>query len=240
MIDRINTQVAISVDNATKRAADALQRVTDRLAGKPDNITDRGVSLRLSTQYNENYIQARNAQDSISYLQTRDGALGSVTDSLQQLRDLAVRMGDPILNASDKGIIMQQANSIMQSIDQTAGSSEFNTHKVIGDISLSSLGLSGLNFGARGTIDTIDKALSYVGTKRAETGANITALAARIDNLANSSINLARAIDSNSGSLIGDIVNLSQSVNHALITYKAADVVLDLDREKVKGLLDMM
>ena len=240
MIDRINTQVAVSVDKATKRAADALERVTDRIAGVPDNAVDRGVTVRLNAQYSENYLKARNAQDSISYLQTREGALGSVTEMLQRLRDLAVSMGNPILNESDKGLIRQEAGMIMSDIDSFASGSEFNGHKMLEDINTSSLGLSGLNFGEEGTISAIDSAISAVSSKRVESGARINAMEARIDNLANANINLAEAIEARSGSLTEDIIELADSVNKALVTVKAADLVLDVDKAKLKGLLEML
>jgi len=240
MIDKINSSVAIGVDRATKKAAEALERVTNRLAGEPDNAIDRAVSLRLSSQYSSNYLNARNAQDNISYMQTRDGALGSVTGQLQRLRDLAVQMGNPILNESDKGLIRQQADMIMQDIESTAKSSEFNTQKILGDVSLDSLGLNGLNFGSDGTISAIDNAIQTISTKRVETGATITTLEARIDNYAITNQNLAKAIETRSGSLMQDIVDLTDSVNRAMVAVKVADLVIGLDREKVHSLLDKM
>lgn len=240
MIDRINSSVSVSVDKATKQAAEALERVTNRIAGEPDNPVDKGVSIRLSSQYSENYLKARNAQDSISYHQTRDGALGSVTGMLMKLRDLAVQMGSPILNDSDKGLIRQQAEMMMENINSFTSASEFNSHKILSDVSTSSLGLSGLNFGSDGTISTIDQALQRVNAKRVETGASISALEARIDNLANANYNLAEAVQRRTGSLIESILQLNESVTRAMVSVKAADLVTDLDREKIKGLLEMM
>ena len=240
MIERINTQVAVSVDKATKKAADALEKVTNRLTGQPDNIVDRSVSIRLNAQYSENYLQARNAQDSISYQQTREGTLGSVTDMLHHLRDLSVKMGNPILNDSDKSIIRQEAGMILQDINSMSESSEFNTHKLISDVNTDSLGLTGFDIGSDGAISTIDNALQYVSTKRAETGASISTLEARIDNLAIHNENLAASIEARSGSFLEDVVELTESLNKALITVKAADMILDLNKEKVSSLLDML
>jgi len=240
MIDRINTQISTQVDRSTKKAAEALDKLTGRLAGQSGNTIDNNISIRLSSKYNENYLNARNAQDNISYLQTRDGALGSVTSRLQHLRDLAVRMGSPILNESDKGLIRQEAEMIMKDIDSAAKDTEFNSHKIIEDAGLSSLGLSGLNFGEEGTISAIDSALSRVSSKRVETGASINMLEARIENLADNNINIAKAVESRSGSLMEDIINLTDSVNRAMISVKAADLYMDVNREKLKSLLDMM
>ncbi|PLX69480.1 MAG: hypothetical protein C0603_00700 [Denitrovibrio sp.] len=239
MIERINTQVTVSVDKATKKAADALEKVTNRLVGDPDNAVDRGVNIRLNAQYSENYLQARNAQDSISYHQTRDGYLGSITDMTLRLRDLSVQMGNPILNDSDKSILQQEANMIMQDIDSMSEQAEFNTHKLISDVNTSSLGLKGLDIGADGAIAIIDNALQQVNSKRAETGATMTTLEARIDNLAIHNENLSAAIEARSGSFLEDVVEMTESLNKALIAVKAADMILDLSKDKVSSLLDM-
>lgn len=240
MIDKISAQVGVSVDRATKRAADALEKVTNRLTGETGSGVDKWISVRLTSQYSENYQKAGNAQDSISYLQTRDGALESAGGMLQQLRDLAVKMGDPILSSSDKALIMKQAGSIMSDLDSVGSSVKFNEHNVADDVSLDSLGLSDMQFGADGTIDAIDSAIQQVSSKRAETGANINTLKARINSLSNASINIAKTMDSHSGDIISDVINLTQAVRQAVTTYKAADIVLDLNKEKVKSLLDMM
>lgn len=194
----------------------------------------------MNAQYNENYLLARNAQDSISYQQTRDGALGSITDMIHRLRDISLQMGNPILNESDKSILRQEADMLLNDIDAMSEQSEFNTHKILSDVNTGSLGLRGLDIGAEGgAVTAIDNALQYVSSKRAESGAAMSTLEARIDNLAIHNENLASAIEARSGSLLEDIVELTESVNKALIAVKAADMVLDLNREKVSSLLDL-
>ncbi|PLX71455.1 MAG: hypothetical protein C0602_01205 [Denitrovibrio sp.] len=239
MIDRINSSVAVSVDKATKQAADALERVTNRIAGEPDNVVDRSVSVRLTSQYNENYIKARNAQDSISYHQTRDSSLGSVSGMLMRLRNLAVQMGSPILNDSDKSLIQREADMIMNDIDSFSSTAKFNYHSAIGDVSTSSLGISGLDIRGDGSLNAIDKALERINTKRAETGASISALEGRIDNLASANLNLAEAVENRAGSLIERIIHLNDAVTRAMVSIKAADLVTDVNSEKIKSLLDI-
>lgn len=240
MIDRVDTQIAVSVGNANKKAANALERVTDRLAGSTGGGVDQAVSLRLSGEYSENYLKARNIQNDISYYQSREQTLGSVADSLHQLRDLAVKIGSPALSESDKSIIYQEADMLMQDIGSMVQSAEFNSLKTADDISLESLGLDKLSMSSGSALGVIDSAISTVTSKQAETGANLAALDARIDNYMNRVINLAMAIEARSGSLAEDITNLAEMVNRAEMTVQAADVMYDLDREKVKSLLDMM
>ncbi len=149
-------------------------------------------------------------------------------------------MGNPILNESDKSILRQEADMLLNDIDAMSEQSEFNTHKILSDVNTGSLGLRGLDIGAEGgAVTAIDNALQYVSSKRAESGAAMSTLEARIDNLAIHNENLASAIEARSGSLLEDIVELTESVNKALIAVKAADMVLDLNREKVSSLLDL-
>jgi flagellin len=240
MIDKIQTQIISGVDKSSKRTAEALEKLTDRLKGQPDNIIDKNVSLRLRSKYAENYMQARNAQDSISYQQTRDGYLAGTSSSLLRLKELAVQMGSPILSDSDKHIIRSEADMIMQGIDSTSKSAKFNNHKLMEDVSTSSLGLAGLKFGSGGTITAVDAAISKVATKRAETGASMNMLEARIENLIMYNENLAKSDASLSGSFIEDVAELSDSINQLKISLKTAEVVTNLNREKVMSLLDML
>jgi flagellin len=239
MIEKIRPQASLAVDRSTKRVNDAIERVTDRLAGKPSNPADIGVASRLSAQYRENYLNARNAQDAISYMQTRDGYLSGIGDSLHRLRDLAVSLGNPILNSSDKKIIMDEANMIMKDIDSTASSAEFNGHKLVQDAGLGTLGLNGFNFGSEGSIDRIDGALNTLNSKRAETGAAVSTLEARIDNMRMTNENLAEAynnvVDSDP---LEDIIELNQSINEALTAIKTQDLITKLETKSVLSLLD--
>jgi len=239
MIDRINTSIAIGVDKATKKAADAIGKVNDSLAGKADNAVDNGILIRLNSAYAENYLQARNAQDSISYMQYRDATLGSVSDRLQDLRDLSLSMGNPALNDSDKALITQQANGILEDINSLSGT-EYNSHSIVGDVTLDSLGLSNLDFGSDGTISAVDNALSYVNTKRLETGGTISTLNARIDNLSAQNVNLAEAAEGYTGSLEEDITEMHLAVTQAMVSMKALDAVMELDKNKVMSLVDMI
>jgi flagellin len=240
MIDRITNSIAVGVDRATKKAADAIENVSDRLEGKSKSAVDNAVLVRLNSAYSENFLQARNEQDSISYLQTREGALGQLGSSLQELRDIAVGMGNPILNESDKELLASQANAIVGDISSLTSNSKFNDHSVIGDAGPDALGLSGFDITSSDAISKIDGALSVVNSKRAETGAGISTMEARIDNLAEANINLAEAAEGYSGSLLEDITDLNLAVTQAMVSTKALDAVIDLNKEKVMSLIDVM
>lgn len=240
MIDKVTSALAANVDRASKKTANALEKVTDGLHGKPDNVIDQNVVVRLNSAYNENYLNARNAQDAMSYMQTREGALHSVTGMLQQLRGMAVGLGNPALNDSDRNLLTSQANALMEDIDSMAKISNFNSHSLIADTGLESLGLDGLEFGSDMTITAIDNALSVVNRKSVETGGAMSTLEARIDNLMIANVNLARANEAVNGSLTENIIELNNAVREQMVAVKALDVVLDLDKNKVMSLLDML
>lgn len=240
MIDRITSSIAVGVDKSTKKAADAIEKVSDRLVGQTNKAVDNAVLIRLNSAYAENYLQARNAQDSISYMQTRESSLGQLGSTLQDLRDVAMKMGNPVLNESDKEILSSEANGLLDEINGLASESKFNDHSLLADAGLDALGLSEFDIAAPDALTKIDYAVSKVTTKRAETGASIATLEARIDNLTNRNISLAEASENYSGSLIEDITEMNLAVTHMMTATKALDAVLDLNKEKVMSLVELM
>jgi len=238
MIDRIRPSSTLAVERSLKKVDKALGKVQGRgdSAASPADI---GVASRLDAKYRENYLQARNVQDAMSYLQTRDGYLSSVGDSLHKLRDLQMSMGSPILNDQDKELIMKEGQLYLDNINAISNSPEFNTHKVLDDISTSSLGIDGLVLGSKGALESIDSALSDLNSKRAENGASVSVLEARMDNIMLNNENIAKAYENVTDSdMIQDIIELKDSVNEAMITIKANDLVNDLKADSVLSLLD--
>jgi flagellin len=239
MIERINPQISVGVDKASRKAAEALEKVTDRVSGKPKNAVDRNIAIRLNSQYSENYLNARNAQDGISYLQVRDGALDGVTDRLGRMRELAVQMGNPALNDGDKDILRQEANMLMEDIEASSKQTNFNGHRVIEDMNLGELGLDGFDITTEGAIATLDGAIQHAATTRAETGAASHVLGARIENYAINNERLAGAAGMSILGLAEDVTELADATNRLMTTLEATDTLYSLDKNKVMSLLDI-
>lgn len=71
--------------------------------------------------------QARaNLNDGISLTQVADGALESVQDNTQRIRDLAVAAGNSTLSASDRSAMQEEVNQLSLSNDDIVQNTNFN------------------------------------------------------------------------------------------------------------------
>ncbi|MGN8228285.1 flagellin N-terminal helical domain-containing protein [Paenibacillus polymyxa] len=69
---------------------------------------------------------SRNAQDGISLLQTADGALASVNNSLHRIRELIIQKENGTLQNSDKENILNEMVELLDHIDGITSNTEFN------------------------------------------------------------------------------------------------------------------
>ena len=68
----------------------------------------------------------RNASDAISLASTADGALGSIGNNLQRLRELAVQSSNGTNSASDRTALNAEATMLIAEVDRIADQTKFN------------------------------------------------------------------------------------------------------------------
>ena len=56
-----------------------------------DDVAGLAIADRMNSQIRGMTVAVRNANDGVSLTQTAEGALGSLTETLQRMRDLAVQ-----------------------------------------------------------------------------------------------------------------------------------------------------
>jgi flagellin len=82
----------------------------------------------------------RNANDGVSMLQTAEGALGSVVNSLQRIRELAVQAANATNSTSDRAALQLEVTQLTQEVDRVGRTSSFNGQKLFGQSTTSVLG----------------------------------------------------------------------------------------------------
>ena len=97
-----------------------------RINGAKDDAAGLAIASRLSSQINGLNQAARNANDGISLAQTAEGGLGSATDLLQRMRDLAVQSANGTNSAADRASLQAEVVQIKAEIDRVAKSTSFN------------------------------------------------------------------------------------------------------------------
>ncbi len=95
-----------------------------------DNPNKLGVSEGLRLQIRGLQMAERNIQDGVSMMQTVDGALSTVSESLIRIKELTVQAGG-VNTASDLEVIQNEISKLKEHIDYTVNNSDFNGVKLL-------------------------------------------------------------------------------------------------------------
>jgi flagellin len=77
-------------------------------------------------------VAIRNANDGISLAQTAEGALGSVGDALQRMRELAVQARNASNSDRDKDSLDKEFGELAKEIQRVLGGTSFNGKHMLG------------------------------------------------------------------------------------------------------------
>lgn len=127
------TNVSANITQSTSGIQQSSERIGSgrRINGAADDAAGLVLSNRLTSQINGFSQSVRNGNDGISLLQTADGALTSINDSLQQIRELALQAGNGTLNDSDRQAINAEAQQLREEISRTVESTQFNGQSLL-------------------------------------------------------------------------------------------------------------
>ena len=102
-----------------------------RINSAADDPAGLAIADRMSSQVNGVNQAVLNTNNGISMAQTADGAMASIVSSLQQVRTLAVEAANATNSASDRQSLNDQANALLQGIQQTALTAQFNGQNLL-------------------------------------------------------------------------------------------------------------
>ena len=122
----LNAQRNLSTSGS--QLATALQRLSSglRINSAKDDAAGLAVSERFTSQIRGLNQAVRNASDGISLSQTAEGALASVGNNLQRMRELAVQSANSTNSASDRAALQQEVSQLQAEIDRVATQTQFN------------------------------------------------------------------------------------------------------------------
>lgn len=201
-------------DDRLKKLASA-----KRINSAADDAAGLQIANRLTAQNSGTRQTEQNLYDGLSLANLADQSLQGVTDSLNEIGQLAAQAGSGILNSDDKAALQKQVNAITAGIKDQIANTEFAGKKLFsadGSIALGgekaqlSLKTSDLNkqlqdggvFAIDLTqADGVEKALAAVKSsttqidnQRTDIGATANALTSAARNLSNQNINEQAAI----------------------------------------------
>ena len=129
----INTNVkALMASNALNKNGRVQQNIMESLStGKSINRASdnaAGLSIRetMTAQINGLNAAVKNANDSISMLQTADGALNETSSMLQRMRELAVLSVNDTYSSTQKTAMSTEFNQLSSEIDRISTQTQWN------------------------------------------------------------------------------------------------------------------
>jgi flagellin len=185
----------------------SMQRLSSglRVNSAKDDAAGLAIADRMNAQIRGINVAIRNANDGISLAQTAEGALATVTDVLQRMRELAVQAQNGSNGTSDRANLDTEFQQLSAEITRISTQTKFNGTAIVGSGAGAQIFQVGANNGDTMTITTaqittvvgdvltqstassamnaIDTALDTITTNRATYGAAMSRFQFAISNL---------------------------------------------------------
>lgn len=170
-----------------------------RIQTAADDAAGLAISNKLEREGNGMDVAASNIKDGIGVANIMDGALGTMQDSLQRIRELSLKASNGLYGDSEKQMIQKEIDQMLQDIEQTAVGTQYNEkHLLDGSMAdmyiasnpsegegmtiqmenatLKALGIDGYNVTGDFDIGRIDSAMEKINSARSNTGASTNAM----------------------------------------------------------------
>jgi len=106
----------------------ALERLSSglRINSAKDDAAGLAISTRFQSQINGLNVAIRNVGDGVSLSQTAEGVLGSMTDSMQRIRELALQSANGTNSADDRAALNAEAQQLIAEVSRAGSQTNFN------------------------------------------------------------------------------------------------------------------
>ena len=213
MPQTINTNVASlnaqrNLTMSQSSLATSMSRLSSglRVNSAKDDAAGLAIAERQNAQIKGINVSIRNANDGISLAQTAEGALATITDALQRMRELSVQAQNGSNGTGDRANLDTEYQALSAEVTRIAAQTKFNGVAIVGASAGAQVFQVGPNGGDTLTITTstvttvggglttsaaastalgaLDTALDTITTSRASYGAAISRFGMAIQNLA--------------------------------------------------------
>ncbi|OWZ84849.1 flagellin [Natranaerobius trueperi] len=135
---RINTNVeALNAHRNLSQTNNNMQKNLERLSSgqrinrAADDAAGLSISEKMRGQVSGLNQAVSNAQDSISMIQTAEGALEESHNILQRMRELAVQSANDTNIDDDRGAIQDEMDQLAEELGRISETTEFNTQELV-------------------------------------------------------------------------------------------------------------
>ncbi|MAG36689.1 MAG: flagellin [Dehalococcoidia bacterium] len=232
-------------------ALDEIERVRSTLfkqTATGSRLVDAGVDAAgisianaLGAQVRSLAAGGANVQQGISLVQTAEGGLAQIEESVQRIRELSVQAANDTLTDDDRAAIQSEIDELRSQINQTANTTEFNDQPLLNGTqtdpvvvetgeaaatptavglptaTTAALDLDSIDVtttaGAQAAVATTDTALNAISAARADLGATQQGLEATGRRVEEAGINLTSALSQIQGADIAATASQTLAAN---------------------------
>jgi flagellin len=158
-ISSLNAQRNLNTSQSS--LATSMQRLSSglRVNSSRDDAAGLAIADRMNAQIRGTNVAVRNANDGISLAQTAEGALATITDALQRMRELSVQAQNGSNGTSDRANLDAEYQQLSSEVTRIATQTKFNGNAIVG----AGFGTQTFQIGANNG-DTLTIATSQVTT----------------------------------------------------------------------------
>ena len=134
----INTNVVSlnaqrNLSTSATSLATSMQRLSSvlRVNSAKDDAAGLAIADRMNAQIRGANVAIRNANDGISLAQTAEGALATVTDALQRMRELAVQAQNGSNGTGDRANLDAEYQQLSAEVTRIATQTKFNGRDIL-------------------------------------------------------------------------------------------------------------
>lgn len=217
MAQVINTNIAsLNAQRNLNRTGNelniALQRLSTglRINSAKDDAAGLAISERFTTQIRGLNQAIRNANDGISFAQTAEGALGTLGNNLQRIRELAVQAANDSNSSGDRQALNNEVQQLVAEVNRVSAATQFNGQNILDGSLATQVFQVGANQNQTISITGVDTRGSQLGAAT-DTGASITAtdLGLLADDLTLNGV----AVDLSTATTVSEVVNAINNVS---------------------------
>lgn len=221
---------------ALKTQETAFNRISTglKINSAKDDPNNLGQSEMLRLQIRGLQAAGRNLQDGASMLQTFDGALNSVSESLSRMKELIVQGSTDSLNSEDRANIQKEIDQLKEHINSVTKNTEFNGVKLLDDQNITDNNKPGFittsigaNVGEIAKIPTFNTSTAMLGKDGVGYLEEINVLDPTMRNknfeILDSAVNSVNSIRSKYGAIQNKFESLSQGLGEISQAVENAD-----------------
>jgi len=130
-VSSLITQNALAVNSRAQSTAMQQLSTGLRINGAKDDAAGLAIASKMTSQIKGLDQAVRNSNDAISMLQTADGALSTVSDMMQRMRELAVQGASDTNVESDRAALDGEFQALASEIERVSTTTQWNSMNLL-------------------------------------------------------------------------------------------------------------